>query len=340
MSGYYERRLADAKAMAEAAAERRKANRAKGEAMDYERVRARPIVPGTRYMVTRRTLERRMFLTPDEMHGEEIANFIGFTMGLAIQNSGVLLHAALAMSNHHHTSVTDRLGTLPDFKNPFHSFVARGINAKRKRSDSFWSNDGCCDLEQLDDETTLDDIVYIYTNAVEAGLVKWPEQWTGFSTYGWKFGEVKRFYRPKWFYDPNNKDIPEYVELKLERPDIFPHLTDDELYELIMRRVRERSIELRAENRRKGKGRIKGLAKIGRQKWNEAPKTDADMYAVTPTVSSRNKWTRIAALQRKVEWERKYAAARAQLLAGGDPEYPYGTYWMRRFANVRVAAAP
>ncbi len=340
MSDYFERRLADAKSRAKEAAKRRAANRAKGEDKDYERVRARPVVPGTRYMITRRTLERRMFLTPDEKHGREIANFVGFTMGLAIRNSGMRLHASVAMSNHHHTCCTDALGSLPDFKNPFHSFVARGVNAKRGRSDSFWSDDGCCDLEQLDDETVLEDIVYVYTNAVAAGAVKWPEQWEGFSTYGWKFGEVKRFYRPNWFYDPSNEDIPNHVELKLVRPDILRHLTDEELHQLILRRVRERSIELRAEHRRQGKSRIKGPKKIGRQKWNEAPKTDAVRFAVTPTVASRSKWTRIAALQRNVEWERKYAASRTERIAGGDPEYPYGTYWMRRFAGVRVAAAP
>ncbi len=340
MSDYYERRLADAKARARAAAARRAANRAKGEANDFERVRARPIVPGTRYMVTRRTLERRMFLTPDETHGRDIANFVGYTMGLAVRNSKVLLHASLAMSNHHHTAVTDAAGRLADFKNPFHSFVARGVNAKRGRFDSFWSDDGCCDLDQLDDEQTLEDIVYIYTNPVAAGLVKWPEQWTGFSTYGWRFGEEKRFYRPQWFYDPDNDDIPDFVDLVLVRPDILRHLTDDELYDLIMRRVRERSIELRADNRRKNKGRIKGPKKLARQKWNEAPKTEVELFAGTPTVASRSKWTRIAALQRKVEWEREYARARAAKAAGGDPEYPYGTYWMRRFAGVRVAAAP
>jgi hypothetical protein len=28
------------------------------------------------------------------------------------------------------------------------------------------------------------------------------------------------------------------------------------------------------------------------------------------------------------------------MLAGFDVEFPYGTYWLRRFTNVRVAAPP
>ena len=195
-------------------------------------------------------------------------------------------------------------------------------------------------FEQLDDEATLEDIVYTYTNPVEAGLVKWAGDWPGFTTYGWRFGEVRRFYRPKWFYDPNNADVPDYVDVKLERPQIFLELTDDELYELIMRRVRERSIELRARNRKAGLRRIKGLNKVQRQKWNEPPRTESAHFKRKPTVSARSKWTRIAALQRKQEWSLEYAEARRQTLAGGDPVYPYGTYWMPRFAGARVAAGP
>jgi hypothetical protein len=63
-------------------------------------------------------------------------------------------------------------------------------------------------------------------------------------------------------------------------------------------------------------------------------------FTLTPTVASTCKWTRIARLQRKRDWERAYATARTSLLAGEDSVFPYGTYWMRRFAGVRVASGP
>jgi hypothetical protein len=194
--------------------------------------------------------------------------------------------------------VTDPLGSLPDYKNKLHAFVARGVNAKRGRFDKFWSADGRCDIEQLTDEETLKDIVYIYTNPLEAGLVKWVRQWPGFSTYGWKFGEVHRFRRPKWFYDPDNPDLPEFVEIKLVRPDIFRHLSDDELYDLIMTRVRERELEIQREMADKGR-RFMGLNKLRKQKWNRAAKSIEERFTLTPTVASTCKWTRIARLQRK-----------------------------------------
>src|SRR5690606_18080816 len=122
------------------------------------------------------------------------------------------------------------------------SRALKGINAKRGRFDAFWSVHGPCDIEQLTDEETLEDIVYTYTNAVEAGLVKWAKNWPGFSTYGWRFGERRRFRRPDWFYDPGNEAVPEYVDVVLVRPDIFPELSDDQLYELIQKKVREREL--------------------------------------------------------------------------------------------------
>jgi REP element-mobilizing transposase RayT len=337
---YLQRREAQAQARAkEASAKRRAANRKRGELRKHARVRARPIEPGKRYMVTRRTLERRMFLLPDDAQGEDIVNFLGFTLGLAIQDSGQKLHAALVMSNHHHTVVTDTDAKLPKFKNKFHSFVARGVNAKRGRFDAFWSADGPCDVEQLTDLETLEDIVYDYTNPVEAGLVKWAHQWPGFSTYGWKFGEVHRFRRPKWFYDPDNEDVPEYVDLVLTRPDIFPELSDDELHDLIMKKVRERELEIH-EELAKSPGRIMGPAKLRKQRWSRAARSFEERFNLTPKVASTCKWIRIARLQRKAEWDLEYAIARAALLRGENPIFPYGTYWMRHFAGVRVAAAP
>jgi hypothetical protein len=281
-----------------------------------------------------------MFLLPDEEDGADIVNFFGFTLGLALQDNGQLLHAALAMSNHHHTCVTDKEAKLPAFKNKFHAFVARGVNAKRGRFENFWSSDGSCDIEQLTDLETVEDIVYDYTNPVEAGLVKWVKDWPGFSTYGWKFGEVHRFWRPKWFYDPDNPDMPEYVDIMLERPAIFPEMSDEELHQFIMDKVRERELEIHEEMAKAGR-RFKGPSKLRKMKWNGAATSPEQRFTLKPTVASTCSWTRVAWLLRRVEWEREYADARAALLGGDrDAVFPYGTYWMRRFAGVRVAAAP
>ena len=48
----------------------------------------------------------------------------------------------------------------------------------------------------------------------------------------------------------------------------------------------------------------------------------------------------IAALARNKQWQTEYRSARLLWLAGFAVEFPCGTYWLRRFANVNVRPPP
>jgi len=113
--------------------ERRAANRACSTS-STTRVRARPIVPGTRYKVTRRCFGRQFLLVPSLAVNE----VIGYWLGVCLERHGLELHSACFMSNHYHLDVTDPLGTLPAFKNHFNAVLARALNALRGRFDKFW----------------------------------------------------------------------------------------------------------------------------------------------------------------------------------------------------------
>ena len=63
------------------------------------------------------------------------------------------------------------------------------------------------------------------------------------------------------YFDPGNPDNPAEVVITRVRPKIFMHLSDDELFELIEKKVRERCIEIQADMRKKGR-RFKGLKKL------------------------------------------------------------------------------
>lgn len=325
-------------ARATASAARRASNRARGEARAYPRVRAKPVEPGTRCKLTRRCLDRKLFLTPDE-HADDLRNFIGYSYGLAVRDTGVKLHAAVVLSNHHHTDISDPEGRRPQFSQRFNSLLARGINALRGRTGTFWDGSGPCDTRQPSDEETLEDLVYTLVNAVKAALVKHGDRWPGFTTYGWKFGEVRRFKRPRWFFDPENDELPEVVELQLERPNIYPEMSNDELYELLMRKVRAREREIHDELRQKNR-RFMGETKLRRQRWYRTPRSSEDRFRVKPSVASSSKWHRIAQLQRDRRWERAYAKARESHRKGEATEFPHGTYWMRVHLGVKVANAP
>jgi hypothetical protein len=322
-------------AQKQASAARRAKNRARGRAREHKRVRARPIYRGRSYKVTRRCHGRLLLLAPGRYAGE-LRNFIGYCLAYAATLYGIQIHASVWMSNHHHTDVTDPEGNLVPFKQLLHSLIARGRNAKLGRDDSFWSGDQPCDTRRPTDDEALGDLVYTLANPVEAGLVRWARLWPGFTTIGWRFGETRTFKRPEWFFDSKG-DMPEEVSLTLVRPPILAALDDDALYEELMTAVRRRELEIHRQMRREGR-RFMGLRKLARQAWSRAPERFEERFKVTPKVASSSKWMKLAELQRDRAWEKEYAAARELMLAGEPAVFPAGTYWLRRFAGVEVAA--
>ncbi|PRQ04230.1 hypothetical protein ENSA5_09610 [Enhygromyxa salina] len=324
-------------AQKQASAARRAKNRARGQARGYPRVRARPIFPRRSSKVTRRCIGRRLLLSTGNQ-AEELTNFIGYCLAYSAGSYGIRIHASVWMSNHHHTDITDPEGNIVLFKQKLHSLIARGLNAWRGRRDTFWSGDGGCDTLRLDDEESLGDLVYTLTNPVSAGLVRWSRLWPGFTTIGWKFGETRTFVRPNWLFDEGG-DMPEQVSLTLVRPPIFSELDDDALYQRMMTAVRDCEVDTQRKMREEGR-RFMGLRKLEKQRWNRAPQSFEERFAVAPKHAASSKWLVLAELQRDRDWERQYAAARELHLAGESAVFPTGTYWLRRFAGVAVAAQP
>ncbi len=300
-------------------------------------MRARPIEPGRTYKITRRCNERRMFFAPTLATGtkpEDISNFVGYCLAHAATRFGIQVHACVFMSNHHHTDVTDPGGKLIEFKQLFHSMLARGINALRGRFDAVWSRDRACDTRRAQDDETLADLVYTITNPVAAGLVKWSKHWFGFTTYGWRFGETRTFRRPKWFFDEGG-DMPATATLTLTRPPVFSELDDEQLFEKLMADVR--TAERKAQDRLQSEGRrFMGREKLLKQHWDRTPQTPEARYREAPKIAASSKWLVLAEMQRDRVWERAYAIARERLRAGLDAVFPSGTYWLRRFAGVLV----
>jgi putative transposase len=326
-------------AQKQASAARRAENRARGRARGYPRVRARAILPGRSLKITRRCIGRLMFLAPRRpATAKKLANFIGYCLAYAAERYGIKIHASVWMSNHHHTDVTDPDGNLVGFTQLLHSMIARGLNAWLPRTDSFWSGDDPCDTQRMTDDASLQDLLYTLTNPVEAGLVKWGRLWPGFTTAGWRFGETRTFKRPDWFFDEDG-EMPEEASLTLARPPIFPELDDDALYQKLECAVRRLETQYQEEFRRQGR-RFVGPRKLAGQSWRCAPKSWEARFTITPKVAVSSRWLVLAQLQRNREWERQYAEARALWLAGKPAVFPAGTYCLRRFAGVAVAAQP
>jgi putative transposase len=320
-------------AQQQASAARRADNQQRGRERGYDRVRARPIYSGRSYKVTKRCDERRFYLAPGE-HPEELVGLIGYCLAYCAEQFGIEIHAAAFMSNHYHIDLTDPHANLVEFKRTFNSFVARALNARRKRFGSFWDRSASCDTQRPTDDESFMDLVYTLANPVTAGLVRHARLWPGFTTAGWRFGETRSFRRPKWFFNADR--MPDVVELTLTRPHVFEELSDDELYERVADEVRRREREVQAEFRRTNR-RFVGLDKLRSIRHDKVPTSFEERFGITPKVAASCRWKRLAQLQRDREWELQYALARARLLAGADAVFPAGTYLLRRLARVAVA---
>ena len=127
--------------------------------------------------------------------------------------------------------------------------------------------------------------------------------------------------------------MPDEVELELGLPEDFEGKA--EFLAELTRRIA--LVEQRCANERMASGRrVVGRRTILRQSWRDSPTTFEPRRNLRPRVAAKSKWVRIAMLQRNKQWEADYRRARKMWLAGFDVMFPHGTYWLRRFANVRI----
>ena len=166
---------------------------------------------------------------------------------------------------------------------------------------------------------------------------------------GLEYGQIVRIERPKvglWKQDlverprkraRNRKrarrrgrpsQLPDVVELKLERPPVWMQLGDAELRQEVRRQLDVRELEL-IEGRRRSGREVLGAKGVLAQSWDGFPRRPEELFGTQPKVAG-SFWARVQALQRIREFEQAHAEARARFV-GGDREvvWPWGTWQMR-----------
>lgn len=294
---------------------------------------ARPVIPGRFLFITRRCTQRQFLLRPDD----ETNNAFVYCLAEAASRFNIDIVLPQMMSNHGHTVLYDAHGNEAQFREHFHKMLAKSQNALRGRWENFWASEESCVIEVIDAADLLDKVVYTATNPVKDGLVEKVHHWPGPNFVAALLsGRPMRATRPKHFFRPDGT-MPEHVELRVKLPDHF-EAKEAFLAEL---RLRIRAVEQKCAEERQRSGRtVIGRRRVLRQSWRESPSSYEPRRRLRPRVAARNKWLRTAALQRNKEWQRAYRDARERWLEGQEVEFPYGTYWLRRFANVNVAPPP
>ncbi len=291
----------------------------------------REVLPGRFYMVTRRCTQRLFLLRPEE----ETNNAFLYCLAEAAQHCGIEVLLTCAMSNHHHTVIFDRDGTVPLFTERFHKLLAKCQNAWRGRWENLWSSEQVSVVHLVEPADVMHKLVYVATNPVKDRLVEKTHQWPGVNGLAALLGgRTLHATRPRHFFRPTGP-TPAAVTLKLELP---RELGDPQLL-LVELRQRVAAVEAAAATERMRTGaRVLGRRAILRQSWRDSPATPAPRRNLRPRFAACDPRTRIEALLRYREFLAAYREARTHWIDGDAIPFPVGTYWLRRFAAIPLAS--
>ncbi len=290
----------------------------------------RQILPDATYLVTRRCSQRQFLLRPSKMVNEVFS----YLLAVAAERYAIDVHAYCVLSNHFHLLVTDRHARLPAFHQFLDGLVARALNAWLGRWESFWAPNSYSAVRLVSPEDVVSKAAYALANPVAAGLVRsgrdWPGLWSAPELVGAGPREVAR---PTHFFSPRGT-MPAKASLALVPPPGFASAED------FRDRVAAELTVLAAKAVAERKGEFLGARKVLAQKPTCRPLPGEPRRVLNPRIGARDKWKRIEALGRLVEFLAAYRVAFRALRAGlRDVRFPAGTYRLRVLGAVACEGA-
>jgi putative transposase len=293
----------------------------------------RRILPGETYLITRRCSHRAFRLRPCA----DTNRIFMYCLAFAAERTGVLLHAACVMSDHHHLVVTDPNGVLPNFLRELHRLTAKALNARQGQWENFWAAEPCNVVRLVTNEDIEDKIAYVVANPVAAGLVDAPNQWPGFLAWG---ESVRRVERPKVYFREGGT-CPAELRLTIERPPVRDGAVElnapawmDRVARAIETKVALAHRALRAAGRA-----VLGSARVSSAAVERRATSYEERFGIIPTFSARAKSVRDRLGRVEQHFRTQYRAALELWRGGGrDTQFPLGTWWMVVWHGAAVAA--
>lgn len=286
---------------------------------------ARQVVVGLTYLITRRCTQRQMLLRPEAM----VEQIFLYCLAEAAERFGITLHAFIAMSNHEHLLVRDNLGNFPEFLAHFHKMVAKAMNALRGRTENFWATEQPNAVHLVESQDRFHKLVYLLANPVADSLVDRVSDWPGACSFGLHLsGRTKTVKRPRCFFREDGK-MPAEATLRIERPEGFASLPEDEWRTMLEDAVR-REEERAREKRMAHGGRVLGRKAILRTDPTDKPKTVEPRRKLRPCIACLDEARRVQELGRLLAFRAERRAALLRFMAAeSDVFFPHGTYRVR-----------
>ena len=287
-------------------------------------------------MVTKRVHKRQMLLIDDDY----VKQVIEYTLAHCMQEYNLELHAIVTEGNHIHRVDTDADGKRPKLLQVLHSFLARQLNRYYDESDAFFSNKQTNIVHNEADHDVLQRIVYTMGNPVADGIEREGKNHKGIRMRWPQPDRVIK--RPVGFWRPREKGgtMPDQVVLRFSRPPGFEGLSDEELDELIEKRVLAYEKEHRDKRDREGK-KFRSDVTDQRPDPKSYPKSPNTPFRLAPLIGALVKEQRLAAIARLRDFREKHEVARLKRKDGEEGVvFPYGSYLAVQRWNVLVEPAP
>lgn len=303
--------------------------------------RRRIIEAGKTWALSRRTTRRCFLLNPDQ--ARRLEQCYWYCLGFAAERHGVAVHAGCLMSTHSHEVVTDVRGVLPRFVQEFHRLLALTTKALRGWPGEVFDERSTGQHALLTPEATVEALAYLISNPVETMAVRYAKDWPGAHTLPRDIGtRVVKVERPSPYFDPENPNWPEVVELRLEMP---PALELDYgttlAQERIAKRVRAREHRARQESKRTGIAFV-GARRVLRQSPTKRARSCEAFGSVNPQfAAARHRGIATESVRRLRAFNAEYDKALAAWTSGRRTVcFPEGTWWMRVCHGARCGPAP
>jgi len=290
----------------------------------------RRIIPGETYLITRRCYQRTFRLRPSA----QTTRIFTYCLALAMQKTGVVLHAACVMSNHHHLVVTDPSGLLPDFLRELHRLTAKAMNASQGESENLWAAEPCNVVRLVTDEDVEQKIAYVIANPVTSGLVKHPDQWPGFVAWGERSINVQR---PAHYFREDGS-CPDVLRLELRKPvpRSIPSQGQGDWRERVGRAIAEAVANAHHAMKQQGRAFL-GRAAVLASSFIRRAQSGEEKHGIVPTFAARRRSVRERLIRTERQFRSRYRSALEQWRAGvRDIVFPFGTWAMRVFHSAGV----
>ena len=299
----------------------------------------RQVLPGTTYLLTRRTRSRRFFLLPNDPLVDIIFKFC---VAYAAKLTGVKVHAVCVMSNHVHLVLTDIKGRLPEFTHWLFRHSALCLKALRGIDENVWAAERKPPVALLTEQAVLDAMAYVMVNPVKAGLVSHFYQWPGWVSRPRDLvSAAETVSAPRQYFKGQKTarlrlHVPEMLEASYEAGEVV------EMLEGLVEEYEERAREARVASRRPvvGAARVRAMSPFAQPRTaSRGGASDDEGDGLVPRFKALCR-RELKEARRRLRWFwQAYREALENLQLGREAVFPAGTWWYREHLGVAVTEA-